>query len=133
MWMRAAAAGLIARALSSAVPLGASAKPVTPREIERIVRLADPRFSPDGKTIAAVETRPDLESDEFRSEIVLVGVADHRLRPLTRTRHHAGSPRWSPRSAPRSTQRASAGNCFWSTMVRPMAHGRRSRPSKRPT
>ncbi|HTW35428.1 MAG TPA: S9 family peptidase [Rhizomicrobium sp.] len=67
------------------------------RDIARIVQLADPHFSPDGRTIAVVETRADLDSDEFRSEIMLVDTASRVIRPLTRERHHARLPRWSPR------------------------------------
>jgi dipeptidyl aminopeptidase/acylaminoacyl peptidase len=66
------------------------------RDLPRQVRLSDPRLSPDGKTVAVVEARADLESDEFRTEILLVDVASGAIRPLTRERHHAGSPRWSP-------------------------------------
>jgi dipeptidyl aminopeptidase/acylaminoacyl peptidase len=73
-----------------------AAQNITVRDNARIVRLADPHFAPDGKTIALVETHADLESNEFRSEIVLVDVGTHQSRPLTRARHHANSPRWSP-------------------------------------
>jgi dipeptidyl aminopeptidase/acylaminoacyl peptidase len=66
------------------------------RDLTRQVRLSDPRLSPDGKTVALVESRADLESDEFRSEIVLVDLASGAVRPLTRARHHVASPRWSP-------------------------------------
>ena len=40
------------------------------RDLVRQVRLSDPQLSPDGKTVAVIETRADLDSDEFRSEIV---------------------------------------------------------------
>jgi len=91
-----AAGGIIALALLSLIPAWGAARTATPRDLVQIVRLADPQFSPDGKTVAVVEIRADLESDEFRSEIILVDVANRQSRPLTRTRHHAGSPRWSP-------------------------------------
>ena len=73
-----------------------AAQAPTVRDLLRQVRLSDPQLSPDGKTVAMVETRADLESDEFRSEIVLVDLASGNLRPLTRARHHADAPRWSP-------------------------------------
>ena len=66
------------------------------RDLARIVKLSDPHLSPDGGTVAVVETRADLESDECQSEIVLVDVAAKTSRPLTRARHHAAFPRWSP-------------------------------------
>jgi dipeptidyl aminopeptidase/acylaminoacyl peptidase len=82
-----------------AVTVTHAAQAPTVRDLVRQVRLSDPHLSPDGKTIAAVETRADLESDEFQSEIVLVDIASGAVRPLTRGRHHAGAPRWSPSGA----------------------------------
>lgn len=66
------------------------------RDLARQVRLSDPQISPDGKTLAVIETRADLESDEFRSEIMVVELSSGHIRPLTRDRHHASYPRWSP-------------------------------------
>jgi dipeptidyl aminopeptidase/acylaminoacyl peptidase len=91
--MRAAAGAAMLWACASAMQ---AAQPPTVRDLARQVRLSDPQLSPDGKTVAVVETRADLESDEFHSEIVLVDRASGNTRPLTRARHHAGSPRWSP-------------------------------------
>ncbi len=91
-----AAAGIIASLLMSPTPIWANAHPPTVRDLARMVRLSDPRFSPDGKTIAFVQSRADLESDKFFSEILLVDVQSREQRPLTRARHHAASPRWSP-------------------------------------
>jgi len=91
-----AAVGMIALVLLSLLPASGEARTATVRELVRIVRLADPCFSPDGKTIALVETRADLDSDKFQSEILIVDVASRRVRQLTRARHRAGSPRWSP-------------------------------------
>ena len=92
---RAAAAAITAMILSCA-SVAMAAQSASVRDLVRQVRLADPHLSPDGKTIAVVETRADLESDEFHSEIILVELATGRIRPLTRNRHHAGAPRWSP-------------------------------------
>ena len=72
------------------------AKAVSIRDLLRIVRLGDPQLSPDGGTVALVETRADAESDEYRTEVVLVDVARREQRALTRARHHADTPRWSP-------------------------------------
>jgi dipeptidyl aminopeptidase/acylaminoacyl peptidase len=91
--LRAAAAAAALWACATVTP---AAQAPTVRDLARQVRLSDPRISPDGKTVAAVETRADLESDEFRSEIVLVDLASGEMRPLTRARLHAGAPRWSP-------------------------------------
>ena len=75
---------------------GMAGQSISIRDNVRVVRLADPHFAPDGKNIALVETRADLSSDEYRSEIILVDTATHQSRALTRERHHANSPRWSP-------------------------------------
>jgi dipeptidyl aminopeptidase/acylaminoacyl peptidase len=92
------AAARIAFALLMLTPVIAATTPVSVRDILRIVRLTDPRFSPDGKTVALVETRAHVDADtnEYQSEIILVDVASHQVRHLTRERHHAASPRWSP-------------------------------------
>jgi dipeptidyl aminopeptidase/acylaminoacyl peptidase len=91
-----AAVGLIALALLAAPPASGEARTATVRDLARIVRLADPHFSPDGRTVALVETRADLDSDKFQSEILIVDVASRQVRQLTLARHRAGSPRWSP-------------------------------------
>jgi dipeptidyl aminopeptidase/acylaminoacyl peptidase len=66
------------------------------RDLARQVVLADPHLSPDGTSVAVVETRADLENDEFRSEILLVDLPSGGTRLLTHGRQHANSPRWSP-------------------------------------
>lgn len=73
-----------------------AAQAPTIRDTLRQVRLSDPHLSPDGKSVVLVESRADVESDEYRSELVLVELPGGQLRPLTRDRHHAASPRWSP-------------------------------------
>jgi dipeptidyl aminopeptidase/acylaminoacyl peptidase len=90
------AAARIAFALLMLTPAIAATAPVSVHDLLRVVRLTDPRFSPDGKTVAVVETRAHVDTDEYQSEIILVDVASHQVRPLTRERQHAASPRWSP-------------------------------------
>lgn len=68
----------------------------TVRDLARIVRVGDPHLSPDGKTLVYVETRANLENDEFETEILLLPASGGESRPLTRGRHHAVAPRWSP-------------------------------------
>jgi dipeptidyl aminopeptidase/acylaminoacyl peptidase len=87
---------LAAAALLASLHPAAANQPVTLRDLLRIVRLSDPHIAPDGKSVALVETRPDAEHDQGYSEIALVDVANHTIRPITRDRHHAASPRWSP-------------------------------------
>lgn len=89
-------AGALTLALLSSSSLVEAAQTVTVRDLARIVRLSAPKFSPDGRTIALVETRSDVADDENHSEIMLVDVASGTIRPLTRDRKHASSPAWSP-------------------------------------
>ena len=62
----------------------------------KIVRLADPQISPDGKTIAVVVSRANLKEDRWDSEIDFVDVATKKLTVVTHDRLGVGSPRWSP-------------------------------------
>ena len=64
-------------------------------DIARIVGLSGLQFSPDGKTIALVESRANLDENEYRTEIVLVDVASGARRPFTSDRRKAAQPRWS--------------------------------------
>ena len=64
--------------------------------IGRIVRLADPQIAPDGKSIALVVSRTNYEEDRYDPELVLIDVATHNQRALTRDRRGVSQARWSP-------------------------------------
>jgi len=59
-----------------------------------IVRLSDPRMSPDGRSVVLVVSRANYEENRYDVEIVLVDVATRAQKVLTRRR--ASAPRWSP-------------------------------------
>ena len=67
--------------------------------IGRIVRLADPQIAPDGKSIALVVSRTNFEENRYDPELVLIDVATHAQRVLTRDRRGVSQARWSPDSA----------------------------------
>jgi dipeptidyl aminopeptidase/acylaminoacyl peptidase len=90
-------------------------------DLTRIVKVGDPHFSPDGKTLAYVETRANVDSDEYESEIEIIPISGGNGRPLTR-RHHAGSPRWSP-SGDQLGFLAPDGDKVMQLYVMPMAGG----------
>jgi len=68
----------------------------TADDIVRVTRVSDPQIAPDGKSIAIVVTHPNLKTDKYESELVLVDIATHSQRVLTHDRVVMGYPRWSP-------------------------------------
>jgi dipeptidyl aminopeptidase/acylaminoacyl peptidase len=92
--LRAGAALLLA----ALIPLIADAQPnlLQLDDVGKIVRVADPQLSPDGKSIALVVSRPNLAQDRYDSSLVLVDVASGRQRILTYDRKNVFFPRWSP-------------------------------------
>ncbi len=63
----------------------------------RIVRLADPRISPDGRSVVVTASRANLEENRFDTDLVLVDVATSGMRTVTSGRRGLGQPRWSPK------------------------------------
>ena len=47
--------------------------------IAKIVRVSDPQFAPDGKSLLAVVTRPDYENDLTVAELAAIDVATARF------------------------------------------------------
>jgi dipeptidyl aminopeptidase/acylaminoacyl peptidase len=85
--------------LSSASPARADApakRRMAVEDLDRLVRLSTPRISPDGKSIALVVTRADLEQNKWIPELDLVDVASGERRVLSRDRKGISSPSWSP-------------------------------------
>ncbi len=66
------------------------------RDFAKIVGLSAPQVSPDGKHVAFIERRADLEDDVFKTEIYLADLDTRAVRPFTQGRDHAGAPAWSP-------------------------------------
>jgi dipeptidyl aminopeptidase/acylaminoacyl peptidase len=88
---RVAACLLLTIAVSS--PCLATRYHVT--DADKVVRVTGPEISPDGKSIAVVVGRANLDEDRTDAELVLVDVASHSMRVLTR-KMGVGFPRWSP-------------------------------------
>ena len=65
-------------------------------DLSRIVRITDPQIAPDGRTIAIVVARADLDANRWDSQVMLVDVASAAVRQVTRGRRGVGHPRWSP-------------------------------------
>lgn len=65
-------------------------------DLARLVRLSDPQIAPDGKTVAIVVAKADLDANRWDSQLALVDVASGAIRPMTHDRRGVGRPRWSP-------------------------------------
>jgi len=89
--------GSIALAAASLGILAASAPaPLTLADLRATVQYSDVQLSPDGRFVAAVETRADFETNELVPALVLIDVANRAKRTLTVDRAVVGSPQWSP-------------------------------------
>ena len=96
--MKLLLAGLAALAvctLATTSRVASEARPVSIDDLARVVRLSDPQIAPDGKTIAIVVSRANLEEGRYDAEVALVDVATGTMRGLTVERR-VSQPRWSP-------------------------------------
>src|ERR1051325_454377 len=78
------------------VAAAASARRIKIDDAFKLTSVSDPQISPDGRSIAAIVSTPNLAEDRSDSEIVLFDVASGSKRPLTYQRRGLASPRWSP-------------------------------------
>jgi dipeptidyl aminopeptidase/acylaminoacyl peptidase len=65
-------------------------------DFARVVRVADPQISPDGRSIVIVVSRANLDEDRWDSELGAVDVRGGGVRMLTSGRRGVSSPRLSP-------------------------------------
>lgn len=77
----------------------AEARPFTIDDALAIREISDARISPDGRWIAYVETRNDLEADEQASRILIVSRDGEETIAMTGETYSASDPRWSPDGA----------------------------------
>jgi dipeptidyl aminopeptidase/acylaminoacyl peptidase len=68
-----------------------------PEDLDLLVQAGSPRLSPDGRTVAYVVARADLDANTYRSRVWLAASdGSSRPRPLTSGVDNDGLPRWSP-------------------------------------
>ena len=76
------------------------AQPVTRRftldDFSKVARVADPQFAPDGKSIAVVVSRPNLDEDRYDPELTVVDVATKALHTIVKGLTGLNFERWSP-------------------------------------
>src|SRR5881296_2292618 len=82
--------------LGLAAPAAAQGKRLELPDLQRLVNVADPALSPDGKTVACIVSRVNWSDDRFDPDLVLVDVATGAQRRLTFERKGLGAPQWSP-------------------------------------
>jgi dipeptidyl aminopeptidase/acylaminoacyl peptidase len=78
------------------VRVGTQARSFELSDLARVVRLADPQLAPDGRSIAVVVSRANLDEDRYDADLTLVDADSGTPRPLTSDRRGVGQPRWSP-------------------------------------
>ncbi|WHZ20641.1 MAG: S9 family peptidase [Rhodanobacteraceae bacterium] len=84
-------------ALFAGLPLASvAATPFQLDDLQKLVKLSDPQWSPDGKSVAIVASAPVWKTDKHATEIDVVDAASGAKRALTRDREDVSSPRWSP-------------------------------------
>jgi len=90
-----AAIGLSWTAWVAAQP-AAARRPIALEDFFRLLRVSDPQVSPDGRWVAYVVTRVDLEKNQTNADIWLASTDGKSRRPLTTSPHQDRRPRWSP-------------------------------------
>lgn len=68
-----------------------------PDHYEKLIRLSEPAFSPDGKSLVLTVRRPNFTDNKWESEIHRIEVGNGRSTPFTSGRKTARMPRWSPK------------------------------------
>src|SRR4051794_9519877 len=72
-----------------------------PEDVYEIVNVSDPRISPDGSRVAYVVTRPDKETNDYRSAIWITPLdGSEEPRQFTSGEKRDTMTRWSPDGRP---------------------------------
>jgi dipeptidyl aminopeptidase/acylaminoacyl peptidase len=94
--MRALLASVAAALLLLVSPAQTQSRHFTLDDYARLVRVADPQISPDGRSVVTVVSRANLDEDRYDPELTLVGVAGGAPTVLVSGRRALSSPRYSP-------------------------------------
>ena len=65
-------------------------------DFSKVVRVSDPQISPDGKSIAVVISKANLDENRYEPDLVVVDVASGSQRKLVTGMLGVTGPRWSP-------------------------------------
>jgi len=87
---------MLAAVLSLVLGVAAGARPMTLDDLASIVRLSEPQMAPDGRRVAVLAGRANLEENRYDVELVLVDAASGASRSLVSGRTGLRAPRFSP-------------------------------------
>src|SRR6266550_3967447 len=71
-------------------------RPFTIEDLLKVRRVADPRVSPDGKSVAFTIGDVNLDGNRVVNQIYAIAIAGGEIKQLTSGDKSASSPRWSP-------------------------------------
>jgi dipeptidyl aminopeptidase/acylaminoacyl peptidase len=86
----------LAAALLASLSVSAAAGPITLTDFRMLVRIASPRFSPDGKQIAFLTVRSDFVHDRYDATLRVISTEGGEPRTLVEDIRDLDMPRWSP-------------------------------------
>jgi dipeptidyl aminopeptidase/acylaminoacyl peptidase len=87
--------GIFVTLMSTSTPATAK-RPITFEDLMKIQQISDPQVSPDGRSIAYVQTAVDMEANKKIGHIWLIPATGGEPRQLTRGEGSDNRPRWSP-------------------------------------
>src|SRR5215475_10630442 len=79
-----------------ALPAQQTARRFTLDDFSKVARVSDPQFAPDGKAIAVVISRPNLDEDRFDPELAVVDIATRASHTVVKGLTGLNFERWSP-------------------------------------
>ena len=85
----------LAAAAITALPAQQIARRYTLDDFTRTARVAEPQIAPDGRTVAVVISRANLNENRYDGDLAVVDVATGTSRTLASGRVSLSSPRWS--------------------------------------
>ncbi|MFQ5719143.1 MAG: prolyl oligopeptidase family serine peptidase [Acidobacteriota bacterium] len=88
------AGGMLAAATSLPAAGVRAAEGLSPTDLWGMVRLGEPRLSPDGQRLVLTARSYDVANNSSQSHLWVVPAAGGSPRPITRASVHDGSPRW---------------------------------------
>jgi dipeptidyl aminopeptidase/acylaminoacyl peptidase len=83
-------------ALMSTTQPAAAKRPITFDDLMKMQQISDPQISPDGLSIAYVQTTVDFDANKKVGHIWLISIEGGEPRQLTRGDGSDSRPRWSP-------------------------------------